>query len=152
MSFYLFNVRNPSDFETRGAKPDLEEIGPFTYKEQRIKENVVNHANETITYKEKRVFTFVRELSCCDDTFNVTTLNMAVIPVINLLKSKPKIFHWLVQEGLRLTGEKLFVTQPAGRLLFGYDDALMKLLHSLNQVPSPTIGLFINVICKLFEK
>jgi lysosome membrane protein 2 len=146
MSFYLFHVRNPLEFQENGAKPDLLEIGPFTYKEQRIKENLINFGN-IITYKEKRVFTFVRELSCCDDTLNITTLNMAVIPVLNILKNEPKLFHRLVEFGLRLSGEKLFVTQPAGRLLFGYEDNLMKLLHTFSKdlVPFPYIGLFIGV-------
>merc|ERR1719154_580863 len=32
IKFYLFSVKNPEEV-TKGAKPKLEEIGPFTYKE-----------------------------------------------------------------------------------------------------------------------
>ena len=31
MSFYLFNLTNPNEFEA-GDKPHLAEVGPFTYK------------------------------------------------------------------------------------------------------------------------
>ena len=33
MNFYLFNLKNPVEFQTKGAKPVFEEIGPFVFKE-----------------------------------------------------------------------------------------------------------------------
>ena len=41
MKFYMFNVTNTDEIKD-GKKPILEEIGPFTYKEVRKKENILN--------------------------------------------------------------------------------------------------------------
>ena len=73
---------------------------------------------------------------------------MAVIPIVNLLKNKPKVFHQLVDLGLKLSDEKLLVTKTAGSLLFGYEDKLMKFLSTVDKklVPSSVIGLFMNVM------
>ena len=146
MDFYVFHLSNPVEFQN-GAKPVLEEVGPFVYKEVRIKEDIVKNMNNTITYKERRQFFFVRSLSCCDENRTITTLNMAVNPIISLIHNQPAFVHVLVREALLLSKETLLVTQEAGKLIFGYNDTLLALINKFdkNLAPTPFISLFYNV-------
>ena len=62
-SMYLWEVKNPEDF-SQGAKPVLEERGPYVFTEQHYKTNITwNDNNGTVTYKQIRKWNFVPELS-----------------------------------------------------------------------------------------
>ena len=61
-SMYLFNVLNPQEVSS-GAKPELEEVGPFVFTEQHHKARLVWNENGTISYRQIRTWHFVPELS-----------------------------------------------------------------------------------------
>lgn len=145
--FYLFDLVNAKEFDTAGAKPIFQEIGPFCYKEVRTKEDVVHNLNGTITYKERRQFFFVPERSAFPENRTITSINMAAMVILDFTKYWTKFELEIVNLALRLAGETLLVTQPADKLLFGYEDPFLKILLSLdkNLLPSDKIGLYINV-------
>jgi len=153
LSFYLFNLNNGQEFETNGAKPVFEEIGPFVYQEFITKEEIVDNFNYTITYKERRRYSFVQELSPYEDTYPITTINMAPIVVINGIKDSTGIVHSLINLALQATGETLLVTQPAKNLLFGYKDNFLAFLKTLDKklVPTEYVGLFYGVCIAYFK-
>ena len=147
MDLYLFNLLNPEEFVKNGHKPVFAEVGPFVYKEIRTKENIVNNNNYTITYNERRQFFFVRELSAHDENYNITTINMAALTIINYLRYKPNFMHTAVNLALELAGENLVITQPASNLLFGYNDTFLMVLNRFlpNLAPTPYLSFFYNV-------
>lgn len=62
MSVYIFNVTNPNEVEA-GEMPNLVEVGPYIYKETRIKEQLTHNDPEnpkgTIQYKERKTWYWV---------------------------------------------------------------------------------------------
>ena len=50
-SMYLFNVLNPTEV-SNGAKPELEEVGPFVFTEQHHKARLVWNENGTVSYRQ----------------------------------------------------------------------------------------------------
>jgi len=144
----LFNLLNGNELEANGAKPEFQEIGPFVYKEVRFKEELVSNLNGTLTYKERRRFYFVPEKSAYPEDFNITTINMAAMVVLDYTRFWNKLELKVVELALKLAGETLLITQPVSKLLFGYEDPFLKILLSLdkNILPSDKIGLYFNVI------
>lgn len=147
MSFYLFDLKNAEEFEKNGSKPVFAEIGPFVYKETRIRENITSNANMTLSYTERRQYHFVPELSAYNESYEITTLNLATMTSINYVKYKSRIEQTAINYLFRLTGEGLLITKPAGELLFGYEDPLLDLMLKINKnaLPSAKISLYLNV-------
>ena len=61
-SMYLFHVLNPDEVSA-GAKPRLEQRGPYVFTEQHYKTNIVWNDNDTVTYKQIRSWHFLPERS-----------------------------------------------------------------------------------------
>jgi hypothetical protein len=79
MHVYLYNLKNPEEFEKNGAKPVFEEIGPFIYKETRMKDNIVDNLNYTISYSDRRFYNFLPDISPFQEDHPITTVNMAAV-------------------------------------------------------------------------
>ena len=154
LSFHLFDLKNGNDFEKKGAKPVFEEIGPFVFKEIISKEDIIDNFNNTITYKERRRFTFMPDLSAFNDSYPITQVNMAPITFINQIRYTNSAIHTIANLALSLVGETLLTTQRARDLLFGYEDKFLKEvirisnIFGIHLVPSDVVGLFIGVFKK----
>ena len=57
MKYYFHHVANPEDIKS-GAKPKVIEIGPYVYKERRIKKNIVPLGDEEIVYGQWTSYTY----------------------------------------------------------------------------------------------
>ena len=122
-NFYLFNVTNPVEFIRDGTKPIFEEVGPFVYKEVRIKENITLNENGTISYKERRRYYFVHKLSAFTDDIPITSINMVVVTAHNLIRSVPfaansKLITTVINAFLKMNSEEILITRPAKVLIF----------------------------------
>ena len=54
---YLFNVSNPEEVSSRGAKPILKQMGPYVFDEFHKKVKVAwNEENNTVTYQQARSY------------------------------------------------------------------------------------------------
>ena len=54
---YLFNVSNPKEVSSTGAKPILKEVGPFVFDEYHKKVKIQwNENNDTVTYQQIRPY------------------------------------------------------------------------------------------------
>lgn len=52
--YYFFNLTNPQNFAATGAKPEFEEVGPYTYKVKSNKFNIsFNNDNSEVTFNEQ---------------------------------------------------------------------------------------------------
>jgi scavenger receptor class B protein 1 len=130
LTFNLFSLKNPGEF-LRGEKPNIEEIGPFVYREYISKENVTDNQNFTLSFGQRKVYQFRPELSKYNESFEITTVSLAPIVVMDMIKFYPSLAHDLLNMAFGLTNETLLVTKTANELLFGYQDNLLVALKKL---------------------
>ncbi|MGH0164676.1 UNVERIFIED_CONTAM: hypothetical protein FKN15_047307 [Acipenser sinensis] len=100
MQYYFFNVTN-AQAVMQGGKPTVEEIGPYTYREYRPRENVTFLENGTkVSALSPKTFVFRRDMSSGDPEVDlITTVN---IPAVN-----PFFINiYLIYRSIYLTFEK----------------------------------------------
>jgi len=99
LKVYFFNLTNPEEFLSGKEKPNVVEIGPYTYHQKWIKENVQWHGNGTMSYSTRKEFTFVRDLSIGDHrTDNLTILN---VPAFSAMR-KVRHHGWSQKAGTHI--------------------------------------------------
>ncbi|ESO96893.1 hypothetical protein LOTGIDRAFT_159641 [Lottia gigantea] len=145
LQVYMFNLTNPKEVK-KGQKPYVVEKGPYTYREERIKFDIVFNDNGTVSYRQKRLFTFIREMSVGDDEVDmITTVNPALLALIEGIG----IFGEFVKKIIvNIVGaqEDIFITRTIKELVWGYVDPSLKLAHSLLPflIYTDFIGYFMN--------
>ena len=70
--YYFHNVQNPEEIK-KGAKPNVIEIGPYVYKQKRIKKDIVPLGDEEIVYGQWISYTFDQDQTEKDGCFNPIT-------------------------------------------------------------------------------
>ncbi|XP_041971164.1 scavenger receptor class B member 1 [Aricia agestis] len=145
---YIFNMTNPQGFLDHGEKPKLVEVGPFVYREDMEKVNIVFHDNDTVTYQHKKILRFVPEMSV-DKSQKLVVPN---IPLLTVTSFSPNLASMLISlfiSGLSLGNReraKPFVQITAEELVFGYDDPLVNLAHYVypkGKRPNSQMGLLL---------
>jgi len=127
---YFFNLTNAEEFFKGNAIPHLEEVGPYTYHQKWIKENVTWHSNGTMSYSTRKEFKFIRELSFSDQsTTNITTIN---VPLLSAYYQTRKMDYYLKAWGLDNVLESFkdmnaWVTRTPEELIWGYPEPLFDL-------------------------
>ncbi|CAF0930952.1 unnamed protein product [Adineta ricciae] len=125
ISIYIFDLINEVDF-LNGAKPQLIERGPFVYKEQRTKTDIRIYPNGTISYRELRNYTFDRSKSSDDETYNITTVNVVYMTLVNYLLTQNVLSPVRSLIGLLLsTIEKPIMKRTVKEYLWGYRDPIL---------------------------
>ncbi|XP_004549762.1 lysosome membrane protein 2 isoform X1 [Maylandia zebra] len=125
MQFYFFNMTNPKEF-LAGTKPEVKQIGPYTYREYRYKDNVSMVANgKMVSAYNTKSFVFLREKSVGDPAEdNITTVNIPAWAVMNNVKDS----FWkasMVSIWMNSLKSDLFTTRTVDELLWGYKDPLL---------------------------
>ncbi|XP_066584790.1 scavenger receptor class B member 1 [Prorops nasuta] len=125
---YIFNVTNTENFLQFNEKPKLQEIGPFVYREDMEKVNIVFHNNGTVSYQHKKILNFVPEMSK-DIDLRVMVPNIPLLTLSTQSKSLPRFITLGLSVFLRGMNMKPFVPVTAQELVFGYDDPLVSIAH-----------------------
>eukprot|EP00092_Neocalanus_flemingeri_P084124 GFUD01105638.1.p1 GENE.GFUD01105638.1~~GFUD01105638.1.p1 ORF type:complete len:511 (-),score=100.83 GFUD01105638.1:901-2433(-) len=131
-SMYLFNVSNPDEV-SKGAKPELEEFGPYVFTEQHHKTKLAWNENGTITYRQIRTWHFVPELSSGSLDDNVTIVNSVAATIGAMINQNvAKSLRFFPNVFLRAIKESLFVTKTVREIIFdGYHDPLFDNVEEL---------------------
>ncbi|ESO89463.1 hypothetical protein LOTGIDRAFT_165058 [Lottia gigantea] len=122
---WVFHIANHIEVLQNGDKPALVQMGPYTYREERLKVNVTFNDNGTVSYRENRWFVFEEELSSGPETDNFTTLNIPIAVIDNLVKDQKKLFKEIVNLLEELSLEEYFLTLSVRDLMWGYPDKLL---------------------------
>jgi len=132
MRCFLFQVLNPDEV-SKGAKPQLEQVGPWVFTEQHEKVDLVWSPNGTVTYRQIRTWRFQPHLSNGSLEDQVTILNSVAATVGAMVEREvAKIWRPILDLHLTAIKERLFVTKSVGEILFdGFHDPLFDELDSL---------------------
>ncbi|XP_022236874.1 protein croquemort-like, partial [Limulus polyphemus] len=82
--FYFFNLTNPEGVWSLKEKPDFKEMGPYTFREHRLKVNITWNKNGTVSYQQIKSWYFESDLTDGSLEDIVTTLNVpAVVSIVS---------------------------------------------------------------------
>ncbi|EZA58061.1 hypothetical protein DMN91_006308 [Ooceraea biroi] len=142
---YIFNMTNVEGFLQFNEKPKLQEVGPFVYREDMEKVNVMFHNNGTVSYQHKKILNFVPEMSK-DADLKLIVPNIPLLTLSTQSKSLPRFITMGLS--LFLSGMKMkpFISITAQELVFGYDDPLVSLGHKFlpkTRRPMSRMGLLL---------
>nr|KAF6432289.1 scavenger receptor class B member 2 [Rousettus aegyptiacus] len=142
--FYFFNVTNPAEI-LRGEIPRLEEVGPYTYREIRSKEDIQFGDNgTTVSATSNKAYVFLRDQSVGDPKVDsIRTLN---IPAVTAMEwAQQHFLRVIIQALLKAYQQEFFVTRTVDDLLWGYKDEILSLIHTFRPSISPYFGLYYGV-------
>ncbi|NP_001088246.1 uncharacterized protein LOC495077 [Xenopus laevis] len=142
MQFYFFNVTNPLEILS-GEKPFVHEIGPYTYREYRPRENITFSVNETkVSAITPKTYVFEREKSVGDPKVDlIRTVNIPLVTAMEMTKDSSILRPFIIPT-LKTYKEGMFVTRTIDELLWGYKDAVLSVLQLFNPNVSDVFGLF----------
>ena len=114
--FYMWNLSNPTQF-LAGHKPNLEEIGPYVFREYKTKYDVSYSAKlDEVTYKQYSTCIFQPDMSAplCSLDDNIININPAYLGVLELAENEENLikvmFPSVLSEVKTLFGEELNIT------------------------------------------
>ncbi|XP_041107147.1 lysosome membrane protein 2-like [Polyodon spathula] len=141
MQYYFFNLTN-AEAVLQGGKPAVEEIGPYTYREYRPRENVTFLENGTmVSALSPKTFVFRRDMSSGDPEVDlITTVNIPAVAVMEQVKSSI-ILSSIISIGMQSIGVDMFMTRTVHELLWGFKDPLLTRLRLFKPEVEEYFGL-----------
>ncbi|XP_005801042.1 lysosome membrane protein 2-like isoform X1 [Xiphophorus maculatus] len=142
MEYYFFNVTNPEEF-LAGGKASVKQIGPYTYREYRPRENVTFLENGTKVYAlNPKSFVFVPEKSAGDPEVDIIrTVNIPYVAVMNEMNSYSFYVRPMVSMYVGSLGVEIFMTRTVHEILWGFKDPLLSKIHRLKREVDEYFGL-----------
>ncbi|GAA56005.1 Lysosome membrane protein 2 [Clonorchis sinensis] len=130
-SVYLLNLTNPTEV-LAGARPHLEEVGPYVYRERRERFDVQfgnGSESHTVRFKYRIFYYFDRNKSINDpSTVRITTPNLYFLVMTS------SNMGWILGD------EGPFITLTAEEVMWGYTPALVSFLRAF--FGDKKVGLF----------
>nr|AND94632.1 Cd36 [Ctenopharyngodon idella]UAT16708.1 cluster determinant 36 [Ctenopharyngodon idella] len=118
--FWLFDVQNPDEIVSQGAKPVLVQKGPYTYRTRFIpKTNITFNDNFTVSFVLPAGAIFEPGMSVGTEEDIFTSLNLAVAGIYGLLD------HKLANLIFQRYDATLFQNRTVKELLWGYRDPML---------------------------
>jgi hypothetical protein len=104
-----------------GAKPKLQEIGPYVYEEKRSK-NIIAYdkENDAVTYKQQVFYYFRPDLSIGSESDRIILINVPFVSTSKLARQMTNITlaYGIADRTLRQRGERLFQYSTVKEYLF----------------------------------
>ncbi|XP_039579589.1 platelet glycoprotein 4 [Passer montanus] len=136
--FWIFHVLNPSEVMEEGARPNLEQRGPYTYRVRYLpKENVTEGENGTITYMLPNIANFEPDMSVGTENDTLTILNLAVVAVPSLYPST--LMQSVINTWVKSSHAAILQNRTVKEILWGYTDPF------LDSIPFPGVKSFVGV-------
>ncbi|XP_052866571.1 scavenger receptor class B member 1 [Anopheles cruzii] len=129
IKIYLFNVTNAEDFLAgRAEKMQIEEVGPYVYRELMSHDELVFNDNGTVSTKPHHPLIFQKSLSGNlreDDVFMMP--NIALLSIAHVASKKPYFLRWPINMLVRQTEVQPLERQTAREFMYGYPTTLTTL-------------------------
>ncbi|XP_014468145.1 PREDICTED: protein croquemort-like [Dinoponera quadriceps] len=138
LHIYFFNWTNPQELRVHGKKPHFVQVGPYTFREIKQKNNITFHPeNNTVSYFQRRSWNFDPEHSNGSLSDIIIHLNVVAVSAAH----KIRYWDYSLQKSLSilLSGSDVHIKKTVEQLLFvGYEDNLLtmgKMLASDTEMP-----------------
>jgi len=146
---YFYNLTNPEEFFQGKAQPHVQEVGPYTYQQTWIKENIKWHNDGTMSYSTRKEFEFVREKSLGDHTKdNITLANVPAISAMYQNRASSWGYNWILNGILEnFLGHEMWVQRTPEQFVWGYHEPLFEMARAYmpagSAPPSDNFGFFV---------
>ncbi|XP_068268405.1 scavenger receptor class B member 1 isoform X1 [Nyctibius grandis] len=147
MSVYFFEVLNSNEI-LQGAKPVLNQRGPYVYREFRYKTNITFHDNDTVSFLEYRRLFFQPDLSNGTEEDYLVVPNILMLGVAVMMEDLPNFVKLLLSGALGGLKQKAFINRTVGEIMWGYEDPLIDAINAIvpGLIPlKEKFGLFIEL-------
>ncbi|NXE53472.1 SCRB1 protein, partial [Casuarius casuarius] len=141
LSVHFFEVMNPQEV-LQGAKPVVNERGPYVYREFRYKTNITFHDNDTVSFLEYRNLFFRPELSAGTEDDYIVIPNILLMGAAVMVENLPNFVKLLLSGALAGLKQEAFMNRTVGEIMWGYEDPLIDTLNMLVPGLIPFQGKF----------
>ncbi|XP_062445865.1 scavenger receptor class B member 1 isoform X2 [Rhea pennata] len=141
LSVHFFEVMNPQEV-LQGAKPVVNQRGPYVYREFRYKTNITFHNNDTVSFLEYRKLFFQPELSMGREDDYIVVPNILLMGAAVMMEKLPNFVKLLLSGALAGLKQEAFMNRTVGELMWGYQDPLIETLNMLVPGLIPFKGKF----------
>ncbi|XP_069353221.1 scavenger receptor class B member 1 isoform X9 [Eulemur rufifrons] len=141
LSVYFFNVLNPDEV-LKGKKPQVQELGPYVYREFRHKTNITFHDNDTVSFLEYRSYQFQPAKSRGSESDYVVIPNILVMSASMMMEDRPMSLKLMMTLAFTTLGQRAFMNRTVSEIMWGYDDPLMNLINKYFPGMFPFNGKF----------
>ncbi|XP_043505023.1 protein peste-like isoform X2 [Polistes fuscatus] len=121
LDFYFFNWTNPDELTKPGNKPNLVQVGPYSFIEISQKVNITFHSNNgTVSYFQRRFWYFDEKHSNGTLEDKVSLLNATVVLDGRIVQMQP---YFLKTVSYHVSKRpNLCIIKSVGDLLIGYEE------------------------------
>ncbi|XP_015131110.1 scavenger receptor class B member 1 isoform X2 [Gallus gallus] len=137
----LFEVQNPQEV-LQGAKPKVNQRGPYVYREFKYKTNITFHDNDTVSYLEYRQLFFRPDLSNGTEDEYIVMPNILMLGAAVMMENLPSFVKLLLSGALAGLKQEAFINRTVGEILWGYEDPLLDTINALVPGLIPYKGKF----------
>ncbi|KAH8370880.1 hypothetical protein KR093_005441 [Drosophila rubida] len=125
---HIFNYTNIEDFLAgRADKIHVEDLGPLTYQEHTVKDQVSFNKNNTVTFRDRKSYKLLPEKSSLREDDIVLVPNVPLISAAVHVKRFPSLKRLTVNSIIALFKEPVFKRLTAYEYLWGYRDKIISL-------------------------
>ncbi|KFZ51954.1 Platelet glycoprotein 4, partial [Podiceps cristatus] len=125
--FWVFHVQNPSEVLEQGARPKLEQRGPYTYRESSTElKYIFEIPNHIVARLDKK---------CLNCSYTQQSQTLSAAPALY----KTAFMHILLNVWIKASKSSMLQNRTVKELLWGYKDPF------LNKIPYPldtVLGVF----------
>jgi scavenger receptor class B protein 1 len=139
LKIYLFNWTNPGELNIK--KPHFTEVGPYSFREVRQKDNIkFHHENKTVSYVQRRLWYFDATQSNGSLSDIITNLDPVATSAVHKLRYWDPEWQSSLSLLMTSTRRKIYNSNTVDQLLFtGYVDTLLtmsKMVPIGDDIPS----------------
>ncbi|XP_072032734.1 lysosome membrane protein 2-like [Amphiura filiformis] len=143
--FYFFDIQNKEEI-MKGGKPNMTEVGPYTYSVLLRPANISFEGNSTVSFRKHLMYTFEPELSVGLEDDIITTVNFPFATAASGVKSESWFARLAVSAVAKIHKQEIFTKISVRDLLWGYQDPLLKQLQNMvgeDMISSDEFGLLL---------
>ncbi|NWX00693.1 SCRB1 protein, partial [Caloenas nicobarica] len=141
LSVHFFEVLNPEEV-LQGAKPVLNERGPYVYREYRYKTNITFHDNDTVSFLEYRRLFFQPDLSNGREEDYIVVPNIMLMGAAVMMENLPSFVKIMLSGVLAGLKQEAFMNRTVGEIMWGYDNPLVDAVNAIIPGLIPFKGKF----------